>query len=216
MTSFIDFGHAYTLYAYQKFDVPKGVELRDASEILPRSRVFVYRHGPGRGSVSAFSNLFRYRLLQQLGGWWVDADVICLAERVIEPDIFLGWEADGKVGSAILRFPARHPLVTALYETAEAAGEDVAWGEIGPKLITENVIRAHLEDQVLPRKRSFPIRARDALDLLLPAMSEAVAEKVQHARLLHYWNEVFRRAVVFKGWLPRRGASWRICSRSIG
>lgn len=210
MTSFVDFGHSYTLYAYEKFDVPKGVELRDASEILPRSRVFVYKHGPGRGSVSAFSNLFRYRLLQQLGGWWVDADVICLSERVIEPDIFLGWEDEGKVGSAILRFPAGHPLMTALYDAADAAGENVAWGEIGPKLVTRNVIAAGLENQVLPRRAAFPILARDALDLLRPALKETVIQRVRDAPLLHYWNEVLRRAVVFK-WMAPPPDSYLAC-----
>ena len=35
MKSFVAFGHRYILYAYRKFDVPAGVELRDANEILP-------------------------------------------------------------------------------------------------------------------------------------------------------------------------------------
>jgi hypothetical protein len=56
--------------------------------------VFFYgdRAGIGRGSVSAFSNLFRYYLLHQMGGWWVDADVVCLSECVPATPIFMGWE----------------------------------------------------------------------------------------------------------------------------
>jgi len=94
MKSFIDHGHEYVLYAYDKFDVPRGVELRDAHEILPRSRVFFYGEGAGvgRGSVSAFSNLFRYRLLHERGDWWVDADVVCLSDSVPLDDVFMGWE----------------------------------------------------------------------------------------------------------------------------
>lgn len=70
LKSFVDFGHDYVLYAYKHFDVPGGVELRDAKDILPEDRVFFYgdRAGIGRGSVSAFSNLFRYYLLHQMGG----------------------------------------------------------------------------------------------------------------------------------------------------
>jgi hypothetical protein len=202
MKSFLDFGHSYTLYAYRKFDVPKGVELRDAAEILPESRVFVYKREPGRGSVAAFSNLFRYRLLREAGGWWVDADVICLAEKIPEPDVFLGWEEDEKVGSAILRFPARHPLPAALYRAADAAGDDVAWGEVGPHLVTRLVHEVGLEASVLPRERSFPIRARNALDLLVPSLEEKVARQVRGAPMLHYWNEILRRAVVFKWMAP--------------
>jgi hypothetical protein len=54
MKSFVDFGHRYILYAYRKFDVPAGVELRDAAELLPEARVFFYgdKAGVGRGSVS--------------------------------------------------------------------------------------------------------------------------------------------------------------------
>lgn len=36
---------------------------RDAREILPESEVFTYASGFGKGSPSAFSNYFRYKLL---------------------------------------------------------------------------------------------------------------------------------------------------------
>src|SRR5262249_17317519 len=152
--------------------------------------------------VSAFSNLFRYRLLQQLGGWWIDADVICQSETVPEPDIFLGWEEEGKVGSAILRFPAGHPAATLLYETANSAGEEVRWGELGPRLVTRIAKEAGLQEKVIARKRSFPIHARNALDLLRPSARDAVTRLAGKTPLLHYWNEILRQAVVFKWMAP--------------
>src|SRR5436309_1671397 len=106
MKSFVDFGHEYVLYSYRKFDVPAGVELRDGNEILPEACVFFYgeRAEVGRGSISAFSNVFRYHLLHQMGGWWVDADVVCLSEIVPSSEIFMGWEYEDLIGTAILKF----------------------------------------------------------------------------------------------------------------
>lgn len=206
MQSFVDFGHSYVLYAYEKYDVPRGVELRDASDILPRDRVFTYKDGPGRGSVSAFSNVFRYRLLQQLGGWWIDTDVICQSETIAEPDIFVGWEEEGKAGSAILRFPAGHPATTALYEAAEAAGENIRWGQVGPRLVTRVVMEHGLAGRVTSRKRGFPVPPANALDLLRPAARDAITELAGRVPLLHYWNEILRRAVVFKWMAPPAGS----------
>src|SRR6185369_12125094 len=116
MKSFVDFGHRYILYAYRKFGVPAGVELRDAAELLPEPRVFFYgdKAGVGRGSVAGFSNLFRYHLLRRLGGWWVDADVVCLSGTVPSDEIFLGWECENLIGNAILRFPKEHRFIQKL------------------------------------------------------------------------------------------------------
>ena len=61
MRSFIDQGHDFDLYTYNgtgECQVPAGVRLRDASEILSENEYFTYQTGPGKGSHSAFSNLF--------------------------------------------------------------------------------------------------------------------------------------------------------------
>ena len=98
LTSFIDRGHAFDLYTFDaNLAVPAGVQLRDAATILDQSEYFVYENGPGRGSPSAFANLFRYKLLQDKGGWWVDTDVICLADEHLGlPGVF---RPPGRVGS---------------------------------------------------------------------------------------------------------------------
>ena len=74
--SFLDNGHEYHLYTYDELkDVPAGTVIKDGNEILPASAIFKYKDRP---SYSAFSNFFRYKLLLERGGWWVDTDVICL------------------------------------------------------------------------------------------------------------------------------------------
>jgi hypothetical protein len=202
MKSFVDFGHRYILYAYRKFNVPAGVELRDAAELLPEARVFFYgdRAGVGRGSVSGFSNLFRYHLLHRLGGWWVDADVVCLSETVPAQEIFMGWEYEDLIGTAILKFPEGHEFVTALRDAAEEAGTDLGWSETGPSLLTRLAREHDLLTLAVPQAQSYPVQSTHALHLFIPAQREATREKINGKPFLHLWNEVLRRAVV-SGWM---------------
>jgi len=74
--SFLLNGHDYHLYIYDHVkNIPAGTVIRDANEVLPAARIFQYKHRP---SYAGFANLFRYKLLFERGGWWVDTDTICL------------------------------------------------------------------------------------------------------------------------------------------
>jgi len=208
MKSFVDFGHDYVLYAYRKFDVPAGVVLRDANEILPQSRIFFYgeRAETGQGSVSAFSNLFRYHLLHELGGWWVDTDVICLSAAIPSSEIFMGWEYDDLIGSAILKFSAGHGFVRELRDVAERAGTDLEWGTTGPFLLTRLVGERDLLGSVSPQPFAYPLQSRDAVHLLIPARRDEIRERIRNSPFLHMWNEILRRAVVFPWMAPPPGS----------
>jgi hypothetical protein len=115
LKSFIDRGIAVFLYCYEPVEVPPGVELRDASQILPSSRLFAYRTGPGLGSVAGFSDLFRYKQLLERGGWWIDTDVLCLQPTLPSQEVVFGWETEHVLGTAVLKFPRGHRLVEKLY-----------------------------------------------------------------------------------------------------
>jgi hypothetical protein len=58
--------------------VPQGVVLKDASEVVPRERVFRYASGFKAGSIAGFTKLFRYTVIHEQSGWWTDTDVCCL------------------------------------------------------------------------------------------------------------------------------------------
>lgn len=86
INSFVDHGHEFHLWAYDDIEtkLPDGVVVRDAREILKEEKVFHYPKDSdidmefGKGSYAGFSDIFRYKLLYELGGWWVDMDVTCL------------------------------------------------------------------------------------------------------------------------------------------
>ena len=100
-------GHEFELYAYEELrGLPEGCTLRDAGAIQPREQVFRYRDGHGKGSPAGFANLFRYKLLAEKGGWWVDTDVLCLASDLPEAEVVFAPEEPGRYNVAIMKFPA--------------------------------------------------------------------------------------------------------------
>src|SRR4051812_44012710 len=74
--SFLHHGHEFRLYTYQPVEnLPPGTVELDAAEILPASAIF---ESASHKTFAGFSNFFRYKLLLEKGGWWVDSDVVCL------------------------------------------------------------------------------------------------------------------------------------------
>lgn len=71
MESFLNHGHSLNLHCYKDFEVPAGVKKVDARQTLPFEKFFVFDN-----SLSAFTNVFRYKLILETGGWWVDTDVL--------------------------------------------------------------------------------------------------------------------------------------------
>jgi hypothetical protein len=108
MSSFVAHGHAVQLHVYEEPKrVPTGVTIRDAAAVLPREELFVHRSS---GSLAVFADWFRYRLLAEHGGLWVDTDVVCL--RPFDhagPEIF-GWQDQSTINNAVLGLPQDHAL----------------------------------------------------------------------------------------------------------
>jgi hypothetical protein len=205
LRSFIDRGHGFELYSYtSELDVPRGVVLRDAAEILPKRLCFPYRAGFGEGSFSGGSNLFRYHLLSRNGGWWVDTDVICLSEEIATYRRFFAHEDDEFLNGAVLHFAPGDALIDACLLRAHAIGENAKWGEIGPRLITQVVSDAGVIAQAQPAGLCYPIHWSEALELLLPCHADVNRRKLGEALFLHLWNEMFRQARIAKDILPPR------------
>ena len=191
--SFIDHGHEYDLYSYDSVAVPDGVRVFDANEILPRSEIFFYRQGEGRGSVAGFTNMFRYRLLMLRGGWWVDTDVLCLSSKVPEGEIFMERESEDLICNAVIKFPVGHAFVQALYEKSREEGKNLKWGQTGPGLITALAKRTGMLERTGLQEQAYPIHWEEASLPVTALGRSATYERTQSASFLHLWNEIFRR-----------------------
>jgi hypothetical protein len=210
MSSFVNAGHSYDLYSFNReLAVPAGVNLRDARELANEDEFFVYADGPGKGSPAAFSNLFRYRLLAERGGWWVDTDVIHLGKPLTCADLFFAREDDTFVATGVLRFPRQHPVVLRCLDEAEKAGKLMSWGVTGPRLMTRIIAENGLFDRAAAAETAYPIHWSRWHHVLKPSARAAVEQRLGPALFLHLWNELFRRAGVDKNIAPPRGSYLR-------
>ena len=206
LKSFIDHGHRFALYSYERHDVPAGVEICDAAEILPQDRFFTYSSGPGLGSPAAFSNVFRYALLSKKGGWWADTDVVCMTDTVPMTDYVFAYQDADVIASGILKAPENSSLMRDLFAEADRLGTNVRWGEAGPSLVTRIVKQQGLEHHCLPTEKLYPIHFTEAVKALNPAETEGLRARIDGADFYHLWNEMFRRAGIRKDHAPPEGS----------
>ena len=206
LKSFVAKGHDFTLYSYDKIEVPRGVRLEDASSIFSEKDVFFHKLGPEAGSVSPFSNWFRYKLLDDFGDWWTDTDVLCLSEEVPREEICFAYQDGLNVNGALLKISAGHPFSKALLHEAYALGKNPDWGQCGPILVTRVVKELSLGRFAVPTNRFYPLHFSHALDVLIPKLRDEVKLAVQESYFLHLWNEILRRAPVLKHVKPPHGS----------
>jgi hypothetical protein len=203
-------GHSLALYCYGEPDgVPDGVELRDASEIIPRHRIIRHK----TGSVALFANWFRYELQRRHAGTWVDCDVYLLAPLDGDSPCLFGEEAPGKINNGVLRLPPDSPLLpplVALFEErsvppwlplrsrmaahlrlwhrGRSGLAAMPWGSAGPNALSYLVRRHGMGDFALPPEILYPSPWQDALWIADPARSldQVVTERTV---AVHLWNE---------------------------
>ena len=196
MASFVANGHEVHLHAYAEMEaVPAGVRVIDANTILPEERIFRYGPAAGRaqGSVANFANLFRYKLLHERGGWWVDADVVCLRPFDFEAPYVFGYQ-DELINNAVLRLPGSSDISRSLYEDALALGTDTKHARTGPVLMTEAVTKFGLQEFALAPKAFYPIRHQYGVFLLKADSRDGLlANSLRDSYAVHFWHEFIRR-----------------------
>ncbi len=196
--SFLANGHEVHLYLYEQIEgVPSGTHVRNAERVLPRSAQFLYRDHP---SYAGFSNFFRYRLLLEKGGWWVDLDTICLrpfdfaSEYVFSSEDVLGGGAKANVGAT--KAPAGCELMADLWRQCEAFEvSKLSWGQCGPSLMAQAIRRHGLDQYVQPPRAFCPLPWWEWRNVLDP---DAACDPPDDAYAIHLWNEMWRRAGVDK------------------
>jgi hypothetical protein len=190
--SYLATGYEFHLYTYGPVEgVPEGAVVRAGEEVLPAAEIFRYRCGPGRGSVSAFSNCFRYRLLLDRGGWWTDLDSVCVAPLEFEEAHVLGYERAPSggtlVGSGLLRAPAGSALIERCWEASrEVDRSRVTWGEIGPRLLSRAVAAATVPARILAPDAFYPVDFWRIWDLVTEA------EVPGGCFAVHLWHSQWR------------------------
>jgi len=202
--SFIDFGHEFHLYTYNKVDnIPKGVIVKDGNEILPASEIYRYKSG----SVSAFSNLFRFTMLYKKGGYWVDTDLVCVKKFDFKEDYVFTSEPSEDyqrqvINAGIIKCPKdsqaafQGMIIQRRHKQMILSGE-ITWSS-GPKTVQEVIFRNKLEKYVLPWKGICSCSWADTNSLIdrnkkynkeVILRLKDIPEEMYG---IHLWNEVWR------------------------
>ena len=197
ISSYLANGHDFHLYVYDPVaNVPQGTTVCDASDILPRSRIFQYaRHA----SYAGFANFFRYKLLADRGGWWSDTDSVCLkpfdfdAEYVFSSEFSKGVQM---VNNGLIKAPAGSPLLQWAWEQCDARDTSkMEWGETGPALFAAGIERFGLQQYVQPFTAFCPIPYKSWRVLIDP---KADVDPGTESHAVHLWHEQWRSAGVNK------------------
>ena len=167
--SFADRGCRVEVFSYDpSVSLPRYVVRKNAAEILPPERVL--RFLPEHGQFAVNIDLFRYALLAKRGGWWIDPDVVLLADELPRDDIFLaGPDELGFVSTAALKFPPQHPVPMIAEEFAVSHAAAVAqWPKAGAHYLTELVERHGLSSLICNIENVAPIPRSACLALFSP------------------------------------------------
>ena len=211
MTSFVRNGHPVHLYVYDEpSGVPAGVRVMNASDIVPRSELFMHRR---RNSIAPFSDWFRYRLLFERGGLWSDTDIVCLEPFDYSNPVVFAWQDDRHLNNAVLGLPAGDALAKWLATCCEQPNrmlpyddlsarllkmkrwlrgrgrEDIRWGETGPYGLTGAARHLDYTKHALPSWHFYPIRYEDHHALFESPRAGRPAT-FEGSRAVHLWNQL--------------------------
>jgi hypothetical protein len=203
-------GHKFNLYSYDSAvqNVPDGVTVRDAREVMPESRLLRYADS---GAVQLGANLFRYELMKLNRGAWVDMD-FCFLRNIGEGDPYLfGWEYENWINNAVLLSPADSNLTsdlcelprdnrrppwfgpkrTVLYYLRRLRGDvrvqDLPWGTFSSGMLTYLVNRYGLQKYARDPEVYYPIRWKDAR-VVFGSAADARAMITPKTRAVHFWS----------------------------
>lgn len=210
MQSFIDNGHKYHLYTYGEVDgIPDGVIIKDGNEILDKSEIYRYKSG----SVSAFSNLFRFTLLYKKGGYWVDTDMICVKPFKLDNEYIIPTEPDAEysyniITSSFLKMPKGSKVALKGIEIQKHFKKKILSGEIvwsaGPQCVKLLVEMFKLEKFLLNWDAICSCNYLDINTLLQTKIKKSskiisnVNEIPKNMLCIHLWHECWSREKIDK------------------
>lgn len=207
LKTFADYGHHVIVYCYDGTWIPDFCHRGVAEEILSKDKIFFVEDG---GSIACFADWFRYELLYQQGGWWIDTDVICLREYWSEEkDTIIAWESLEFVNIAVMKWTVADPLLRDAADTCARIKEKVFWGQTGPRYMTHLLKESNRISVVCEAARYYPVSHKDWRNLFDPYMFDAVNDCSKQSDGLHIWWEMCRRGGINPNVLPPLGSYLR-------
>lgn len=218
MISAMSVGHGFVLYSYtpEKLGaVPKGVEVRDANEVVGYGALARYFDG---GWAALGTDFFRYAMQAKALGAWVDLDLYFIRPIDFSDDYIFGWEHETSIDGAVLRLPPDSAMVRDLCSIShlnwrppfygprntlvfywrrmmegDLRPEHYRWGTFGPKILTHLANKYRVLNQAKDRSIFYPVRHRQA-KLLCGPPEPVESLLTNHTRTVHLWHSVLNAA----------------------
>jgi len=215
ISSFVKNNFEVNVWTFNEFDVPKGVNLKDASVFLKITDINKFTQDGVKGSLAAFSDAIRYHILNNCGGWWFDTDCFCLkdekdfASLTTNKKVIAGWEDHKNINGAVLNFLdkrlAQHSL-SLLEDICKNKNYIFNWGDIGPKLITSLINLTGNQNDILDSNYFYPVHYKDTLAFFDSAVTESIDYKTKNSFVVHLWNEIIRKQNIDKNIMPEKNS----------
>jgi len=196
INSFLHNSYKYNLYVYEEVEnIPKGVNVLDANEIKDESEVFYYRKGFSKGSPAGFACLFRYILLYERAGTWVDLDMVLLKDFEFDDDYVFVQQSLPNSSSFLVNVNLIHtknknkPVFKDCIDEIENVDKDsIRHGDMGPVLFDYKVKEFNLIDYVQPTEKFCPIHWYELFNIVDPTYKlpeESVGVHLWQSRWKH-------------------------------
>lgn len=158
ISSYLKNGHEFHLYTYGNVqNIPLGTVMKDANEIISSDEIFHDSHG----GVASFSDWFRYKLLYERGGWWVDMDSVCLKFFDIKEEYCFSTEGNNEqyiIATGFIKSPPKAEFLEEILALIDKRrNQPVAWGEFGPPLLTQILQTYDSKSYIRPPETFCPI-----------------------------------------------------------
>ncbi|WP_298878341.1 glycosyltransferase [uncultured Bradyrhizobium sp.] len=204
LQSMVRQGHPVKLYTFDNVAamqarVPPGVMVVDAASLVPAA---IYQHAVLNSEIRYFSDIFRYAVLHEFGGWWLDTDIVLVKpldfgrEHVFSAQ-WSGVEQGHVCVGDVMRAPKGSIHMANLYALSLQrlfSEKRVEYGAVGPLLLSEYLLVAgdeELQASILPPTTFNAIDWREVE--LFAAESRAGFELLSDPRVtgVHLWGKMW-------------------------
>lgn len=195
LNSFLSAGHTFHLWVYEELDndLPEGVLLKDANEIIPVNKVYQRKKTDPTNNLGAnsfgspFSDLFRYKLLYLKGGWWVDMDITCLKPLDDSSPYYFRSHLLIDVMGNIIKCPKGSALMKNAYEETNRLCDENTEDWLLPNRLLGDQVKELGLDQYIHRGESN----HDVWFEIEKLIYEGV-DIPEHWSFIHWMNEEWR------------------------
>jgi mannosyltransferase OCH1-like enzyme len=193
VNSYLKNNHEFELYIYKPIkNIPESVTIKDANQIIPKSEIFEYSKGLHKQSLAAFSDLFRFKLLYELGGWWSDMDAVCIKHYDFDQEYVFMQEkqehAEDRVCNGVIKCPPNSQIMEFCYFSAKEKIKKLynyKWAATGPMILNEAVHSFRLDEFILPTHFFSPIGYYEIIKLFTPFEIDSTTYSI------HLYNEIW-------------------------